>query len=354
MAVSFKETPAGREKRAKIQALYDEAVNVRKLTPIGENTHTGKKSAVYWVAATIGMSAAGVRHHLVDMNPDLIMAERFSPAVPADLEHLPQSEMRDHISIQDGVVIAFSDSHWTTVQQCRSVAHEALLRVCRHIHPTHILAVGDLMDLAAVSKHPRRRRDQPHHKVATEIACAQTHLADLRLEAPSAECWWIYGNHDDRLETYLAGQADALENLAGTRLQDNFQAWHFTHRLDINDDTTAIHVWHRGERAAHHNAQKTGRNYITGDTHALTTHAVTYDNKTRWGIECGMLADPQWIAFHYLNAIPVRWCPGFVVLTWRDGKLLPPETVRVCGNDAYFRNQLVISKVRVQARGVKS
>ena len=327
---------------------YEEGVKLG-LAQIGQQTCFGRRSAVQYAASKIGLSVSATRQRLVGADPSLVMAAQLTAAVPADREHLPQSNMVDSIRIKDGVALAFSDAHWTHIGQARSIAHEALLRVARHIQPTHLLALGDLLDLARISKHPRRRRFAPPGNVGVEVACAQTHLGDLRHAAPNAECWWIKGNHDDRLETYLAGQAEGLEGFAGTTLEDNFPAWHFTHKLMINDDCEAIHVWHRGMHAARNNARESGKHFITGDTHALTAVPFTIGDRTHWGIETGMLASPEWPAFHYLNGLPVRWASGFHVLTWRDGELLQPETVRVRGNDAFFRNQLVLSKVRVPA-----
>jgi len=338
----------------KAKELYNHAVDVLKLQAMGSHVCTGRKSALQWVADELGVSRDGVKIRITRALSDLARPEARSPAIPADLNHLPQSVMVDHLRLTDATVLAFSDAHWTHAGQARSVAHEALLRLAKHLKPTHLLSVGDLMDLARISKHPRRRQYAPPHSVETELTCAGMHLSDLRAAAPDAECWWIKGNHDDRLEVYLASQADALEGMAGTTLEERFPAWQFAHRLKINDDCEVIHVWHRGIHAAKNNARESGKHFITGDTHALNAVAHTIGGQTRWGIELGMLANPEWPAFHYMNGMPTRWGQGFAVLTWRNGQLLPPEIVRIDGREAWFRNQLVLSKTTVKAGSIKA
>jgi hypothetical protein len=37
----------------------------------------------------------------------------------------------------------------------------------------------------------------------------------------------------------------------------------------------------------------------------------------------------------------VNWCSGFAVLTFRNGKLLPPELCEVIDGVAYFRGEEV-------------
>jgi hypothetical protein len=38
-----------------------------------------------------------------------------------------------------------------------------------------------------------------------------------------------------------------------------------------------------------------------------------------------MLAEPEWESFAYREDSPADWRSGFVVLHWRDGKMLWPE-----------------------------
>lgn len=39
---------------------------------------------------------------------------------------------------------------------------------------------------------------------------------------------------------------------------------------------------------------------------------------------------------------PPNACPGFAVLTFKNGELLPPELCEVRGDKAFFRNEQVV------------
>ena len=63
------------------------------------------------------------------------------------------------------------------------------------------------------------------------------------------------------------------------------------------------------------------------------------DKPTVYGVDTGMLAEPEWAASNYREDSPADWRSGFVVMTWRDGRLLWPEVVSV------------LSEGRVEFRG---
>jgi hypothetical protein len=51
------------------------------------------------------------------------------------------------------------------------------------------------------------------------------------------------------------------------------------------------------------------------------------------------MADVGGPQFTYVEAGPLNWASGFAVLTFRDGRLLPPELVVVDGGTAWFRGE---------------
>lgn len=66
-------------------------------------------------------------------------------------------------------------------------------------------------------------------------------------------------------------------------------------------------------------------------------------NGTRFGVDTGTLADPNGPQFrNYLEESPTNWRSGFVVLTYRDGRLLWPEVVNVFDKDhVEFRGEII-------------
>lgn len=270
-------------------------------------------------------------------------------ATPYDPDAPPRSALAAEMTIRDGVALVFGDAHWTHPEQPRSLAHEALLAAIPSIAPTVILSVGDLMDLGEPSRHAPLMW-QRRHRVRDELDAARLHLGDIVALAPKAKRWWIRGNHDDRFDKWLADNAAAFEGIHGLALQDHFPDWEFCWRLNINTDVVAMHRFHGGIHAGWNNTVKAGLTTITGDTHSLEAKPNVDMRGRRWGIQTGMLADPAWPCFHYMLGNTRLWTPGFVVLTWRDGELMPPELCEVVNGVAWFRGKALAGKPRVRVQ----
>jgi len=251
--------------------------------------------------------------------------------------------------IRDGIGIVFSDCHWTTLEQPRSISHEALLIIARHLKPGFLFCAGDAVDMGAVSRHPPLMwSDVKKPGVKDELAAAQTHLRDLRAAAGDPQCFWVRGNHDDRWDKHLAAHAAAFEGMGAFTLADQFADWPMCYRLDIGD-LSIVHRWHGGIHSAFNNALKSGRTIISGHTHALDVRPLNQWGKRIWGVQAGTLADKAWPQFNYTLGVPGQHNQGFVILTWRDGALMPPEICEVSDGAAWFRGELICGRVRVKA-----
>lgn len=68
---------------------------------------------------------------------------------------------------------------------------------------------------------------------------------------------------------------------------------------------------------------------VTGHLHSQKVQPLSDYNGTRWGVDAGCLAAPGGDQFNYAEDNPQNWRSGFCVLTWKKGKLLPPELVTV-------------------------
>lgn len=295
--------------------LYSEAVNALKLPDV----RSSKKS---------------LAHSPIIADPELPGTETITRIPP----------------IMNGTAIAFGDCHWTTLKQPISLAHEALLSVARRLTPDYLFCVGDALNMTTVSRHaPLMWSDLRQPKVVDEIACGQAHMRELREAAGNPECYWIRGNHDDRFDKYLAAHAAAFDGMGAFTLADQFPDWRMTWRLDIGDNVSFVHRYHSGVHAAYNNAMKAGRTVISGDTHALQVRPLNKWGGRSWGVECGMLGDPNWPVFNYRLGIEGQWQPGFVILNFRDGVLAPPEIVEVLDGAAWFRGEPIYGRVRVRA-----
>ena len=270
--------------------------------------------------------------------------KRGRPRVP-----VPKSGYRAINENVTGTVIVASDLHaWPGD---RSVAFAALVELIKELKPVLIIANGDSLDNAAISRHPPIGW-QSIPTVAEELDAAKELHAELESAAPvGTPLVWLYGNHCMRFNTRLASEAPEFKGVPGASLEDHFPAWDFAMSMHLNKHTVVMHSWHNGVHSAYNNAVKSGVNTVTGHTHRLQAVQWADYNGLRWGIECGTLSEfgPDQPKFHYTLDRPVNWSQGFTVLNFApNGMLLEPEFCRVLNGQAYFRGQNVINKVMPQ------
>lgn len=241
---------------------------------------------------------------------------------------------RRYLTVEDGVILAAGDAHYWPGEA--STAHRALVRMCAVLQPTALILMGDMLDGARISRWPLGSWTDALARptVQEEVAVVQERLRELARASGSAELFWCMGNHDARFESYLTERAPEFAGIEGTRLKDHFPAWQPCWSVRVNDSAdTPTHFTHRlkgGVHAAYNNTVKTGVSTVTGHLHALQVRPYSDYRGTRYGVDSGTLGVPYGAPFvHYTEDGAVDWRSGFVVLTYRGGLLLPPETVQV-------------------------
>lgn len=248
-----------------------------------------------------------------------------------------------------GTVIVASDLHaWPGD---RSVAFQALVELVKELKPSLVIANGDSVDMASISRHPPIGW-QSVPTVVEELDAAKELHGELENAAPAGTpLVWLYGNHCMRFNSRLAAEAPEFRGVPGASLEDHFPAWDFAMSMHLNKHTVVMHSWHNGVHSAYNNALKSGVSTVTGHTHRLQAVQWADYNGLRWGIECGTLSNfgPDEPKFHYTLDRPVNWSQGFAVLNFApNGMLLEPEFCRVLNGQAFFRGQNVINKVMPQ------
>ena len=283
--------------------------------------------------------------------PD-IRRKNMIEAIPYNPEEPPESALLERVTHLNATVVAFGDCHWTDINQPRSLAHEALLIAIPHIKPDILLCTGDALDMGEPSRHDPLGWNR-RIRVKDELEAAKKHLDDIMGLAPRALRLWIRGNHDDRFDKYLALNAAMFEGVDGFDFAGHFSDWRMCHRLDIND-SVAMHRYHGGIHAGWNNAVKAGVSFISGDTHSLEVKPMVDMRGRRYGVQTGMLGDPNWPCFAYTQGNTRLWTPGFAVLTWRNGVLMPPELCEVVNGVAWFRGKEIAGKPRIRVQAGKS
>jgi hypothetical protein len=112
----------------------------------------------------------------------------------------------------------------------------------------------------------------------------------------------------------------------------------------VNEHTMIKHRWHNGIHAVYNNTLKSGVSFVTGHLHSLKVTPWTDmgAQKTRYGVDTGTMANIDDPAFFYTEDSPVNWRSGLAVLTFWEGKLMPPELCEVISEGiVYFRGKII-------------
>ena len=232
---------------------------------------------------------------------------------------------------RNDIVLVGGDGHFWPAQ--RPVMWEAFVRAAHVLKPSLIVLNGDMIDGTRVSRHGRLRR-QNAPRVIDEVGAARTRVDELPAKT---RVIWTLGNHDTRVDTYLANQAPEMDDFAGS-LSDRFPDVTFCYSVVVNRHTIIRHDFRMGIHAAYNNALHSGMSVISNHTHAAAVTAITTPLGRRYGCETGMLNDPNAPQFEYTQNRPSRAWPGFAVLTFdRRGELMMPELCLLAGGRAMFR-----------------
>lgn len=242
-----------------------------------------------------------------------------------------------------GTAVVFSDAHYHPGIGS-TVAHKALVEVVRDLKPKMLVGNGDLFDGSRLSRFPKNGwENQP--RVSDELEEVKERMAEIRHAYRGAQLLRTVGNHDIRLDRFLAMNASEFEGIAGFRLADHLPEWRECMSVFVNGSTMIKHRFNGGIHAAYNNTLRAGTNIVTGHTHHLEVKPWGDYRGRRYGVQTGALADVDSPAFAYTEDSPTAWCSGFAVLTFdKDGRLLMPELCEVIEGVAYFRGQRVAGK----------
>ena len=248
------------------------------------------------------------------------------------------------IALENGTIMVGSDLHkWPEIT---GTAERAFIALNQMLKPGVVILNGDGLDAASISRHGKIGWEQ-RPKVKDEIEALQDFSHALINENKNAKYIRTRGNHDGRFDTFLSGIAGELEGVRGTSLQDHLGMWTESVAVNINRNLPGYTIIkHRfrssGIHADYINVLKTGVSILFGHLHCQRVRAFTDARGTRYGIDAGMLAPVGGPQFAYGEADIVDHRSGFVVLTYIDGLLMPPELVHVLDEDEgviYFRGQ---------------
>jgi hypothetical protein len=255
----------------------------------------------------------------------------------------PDNGIRATTEIDSGIVMVASDCHyWPGII---STAHRSFVKLVKDLKPRIVCINGDAFDGASISRHPAGGTWQAIPSVKQELEACQDRLEEIQKAAGNAHLSFLWGNHDLRFNARLQQQVgDTFKGVMGMNLTEHFPLWRFSMSLMINGDTMIKHRYHNGIHAIYNNILKSGTSMVTGHLHSLKVTPFTDYNGSRYGVDTGTLSPINAAAFTYGEDSPVNHRSGFAVLTFHEGRLMPPELCEVIDEDegiVYFRGQVI-------------
>ena len=259
--------------------------------------------------------------------------KRQNPNTYAEVQDFPG---RATTELKDGQILLGTDSHyWPGVV---TDAHKAFVKLAAEIKPAIIIKNGDELDFPSISRWPGSWEKRP--SVFEELEWASERLEEIRQASKSSKFFHCLGNHDFRFELRLAAAAQEYKNVPGTHLKDHIIGWAPCWSVFVNNNTVVKHRFKSGITAARSNAAFGGKHIFTGHTHRMQLYSFSDYNGPRWGMECGTMANTYGEQFEYLEDNSREWTSGFVVLSYSNYKLMPPEAVICPGDGTYeFRGR---------------
>lgn len=248
--------------------------------------------------------------------------------------------------LKNGTVLIGSDFHIWPGQE--STALRAFKKFADDVRPSAVILNGDVLDFPTIGRHaPIMWESAP--EPWQEIEAAQDHLHDIAKASRRARKIWTLGNHDARFEANLATHARQYRNIKGVHLSDHFGLWEKGWSCAINSlvERGRTMVKHKprggGMGAARASTLNSGVSYVHGHLHSQKVVPITDYNGDRYGVDGGCIADPSFKQFiNYTEDAALDWRSGFVLLTYKDGRLMYPELVSVWGDSSVqWRGEVV-------------
>lgn len=235
-------------------------------------------------------------------------------------------------------VVVGGDAHFP-FEDKRTV--DIFLKVIQDLQPKIVILLGDIPDfyeISSYSKNPLRLTN-----LQMEIDSAARFLDDVRSACGKADIHYTAGNHESRLQRYIANRSPELASLRSLRIEQllNIEKNNIKY-TEANFKIGNLHYIH-GRRVSKHSAYSAkanmddmGVSLISGHVHRMGIHYRTTWAGQFMAIENGTLAAS---GQEYMGATVPNWQQGFSVINYFNSDFWP-ELVNIANGKAVFRGNL--------------
>lgn len=196
-------------------------------------------------------------------------------------------------------ILVIGDTHFPFVnKQCL----EAIYEFNRVQKPSHIVQVGDLLDLYAHSKFPRSQNMYgPEEEEALGRKGAEGMWQQLIKDNPAAQCFQLWGNHDLRPAKRVLESLPTLEHVVKeyykrlmsfdgvTTIED--------YRQELIIDGIVFHHGYRSQLGSHRDYVV--QNFVCGHSHKGGVVYRRLRNEVIWELNAGFCGDAESKALSY-------------------------------------------------------
>jgi predicted phosphodiesterase len=207
-------------------------------------------------------------------------------------------------------------------------AYLAFKAWCQVNHPDHIVALGDLVDMAMVSRHPKSTYDPQF--VVDELGMCAWEANELL--AATERLTMVPGNHCGRLEAYLRGATPHVtKGLKGLTLHEQLRSLGLDPRIEWYEERVGYpgvvvgnvvlrhgHKQQSGKFSGGVNVASTrlnkslGTNELVGHHHLASMQARAAHGKTAF-----VVTNPAMAAMQDYAGSDMAWVNGFSILELR-------------------------------------
>lgn len=219
-------------------------------------------------------------------------------------------------------------------------AIKLMYQVLRDVKPDKLFIVGDFIDFKPISTYAK---DANTMSLKEEIELGRKYLLEhimIAKEAnPNVEIWWLFGNHEARMEKALARDADQFQDLevdgelvnsiphlfSLKKLGVKFQPYKTRYNLHNVSIEHGSFVSQKAGQTATKHMESRGVSVIHGHTHRLGLIYRRVGHIQQFGIELGCLCSltPDY-------SFEPNWTQGFAIATYdKETKVLYPQLIPI-------------------------